>query len=44
MMTDMTVAGGKVPSILTTPGELEALYGQPHERAVRKEISHVSLY
>ncbi|MGF6597505.1 PPOX class probable FMN-dependent enzyme [Paraburkholderia sp. GAS448] len=42
MTTDMTVAGGNQPSILTTESELEALYGQPHERAVRKEIPYVN--
>ena len=28
--------------MLTTIAELEALYGQPHERAVNKEIDHVN--
>ncbi|MFM0054994.1 pyridoxamine 5'-phosphate oxidase family protein [Paraburkholderia phytofirmans] len=28
--------------MLTTIAQLEALYGQPHERAVRKEIDHIN--
>ncbi|ASW03050.1 pyridoxamine 5'-phosphate oxidase family protein [Paraburkholderia aromaticivorans] len=28
--------------MVTTIAQLEALYGQPHERAVRKEISHIN--
>jgi predicted pyridoxine 5'-phosphate oxidase superfamily flavin-nucleotide-binding protein len=28
--------------MLTTIAQLEALYGQPHERAVRKEISYIN--
>lgn len=28
--------------MLTTLEELEALYGQPHERSVRKEIRYVN--
>ncbi len=28
--------------MLTTIEQLEALYGQPHERALRKEIAHVN--
>jgi predicted pyridoxine 5'-phosphate oxidase superfamily flavin-nucleotide-binding protein len=28
--------------MLTTLAQLEALYGQPHERAVRKEIGYIN--
>jgi hypothetical protein len=28
--------------MLTTIEQLEAIYGQPHERAVRKEIPYVN--
>ncbi|TDN63650.1 hypothetical protein B0G77_7329 [Paraburkholderia sp. BL10I2N1] len=42
MTTDMTAAVDKESSILTTQDQLEALYGQPHERAVRKEIPYVN--
>jgi PPOX class probable FMN-dependent enzyme len=32
----------KEPSMLTTLEQLEQVYGQPHDRAVRKEISYVN--